>query len=290
MLKASSFLWEGMVRHTIGLMLMCACLMSCTYEISQREVLFPHRVPGVPEGISAQPVSILSPDGIVLKGSLIGKQGNKRLIVYFYGNAENALTSSPYLSQMADTFGADVLVVDYRGYGYSEGAASIAQMPGDAELVYSRALDIARQRGQAVFVYGRSLGSALAVHVAVEVNEKPAGVILQSPMPGVAQVLKSWRGQVPWYMRWAVRIVPDAQLKALGERLGAQLKSLTVPLLVLHGTKDATIPVALGREAYGLSGSLDKRWCELEGRGHNDIVVSTEQAARKCVEDFLGAH
>ena len=64
----------------------------------------------------------------------------------------------------------------------------------------------------------------------------------------------------------------------------ALLKSIKVPVLIIHGEKDRIIPFHFGKEAatYFPKAILFKK---IEGRGHNDLVIST--AFWKEVRNFL---
>jgi len=91
------------------------------------------------------------------------------LIVYFGGNAEEVswmLEEGPRRVP-----GAGWLLVDYRGYGASEGAPSEKALSADALRWY----DHVSKPSQRVFVFGRSLGTGVAVHVAAAMQ---AGITL----------------------------------------------------------------------------------------------------------------
>jgi len=46
------------------------------------------------------------------------------------------------------------------------------------------------------------------------------------------------------------------------------------------------VPIKLGRTMFDNAGSLEKKWCEVQGSGHNDLQIFNG-AALDCLESFL---
>ena len=120
-----------------------------------------------------------------LRGWLLRAAGREPapLLIYFGGNAEEA---SWVLSELAHIPGWSALVVNYRGYGQSEGAPSERALFADALALYDQAikrLDIEPHR---VVAMGRSLGTGVATYLA---SQRPiAAVILVSPYDSLVSI------------------------------------------------------------------------------------------------------
>jgi fermentation-respiration switch protein FrsA (DUF1100 family) len=59
------------------------------------------------------------------------------------------------------------------------------------------------------------------------------------------------------------------------------------PLLSLHGRLDRIVPVRFGRKVFDAAASRDKRFCEVEGAGHNDLWTAGGEAPHDCLESFV---
>jgi pimeloyl-ACP methyl ester carboxylesterase len=187
------------------------------------------------------------------------------LVLYFGGNAEE-------VSWMLDEGprrlpGAGWLLVDYRGYGASEGAPSETALVADALAWHDRVSKDSRR----IFVFGRSLGSGVAVKVAAA--RPVAGVILIAPYDSLAAVGQHHYPFLPVGLLLRHRFDSVA--------LAPQVKA---PLLCLVAERDEVIPAARSRALYEAWGA-QKRWVELKGAGHNSTDGSPEfwQSIREFV-------
>ena len=187
------------------------------------------------------------------------------LVLYFGGNAEE-------VSWMLDEGprrlpGAGWLLVDYRGYGASEGAPSEKALVADALAWHDRVSKDSRR----IFVFGRSLGSGVAVQVAAA--RPVAGVILIAPYDSLAAVGQHHYPFLPVGMLLRHRFDSVA--------LAPQMKA---PLLTLVAERDEVIPAARSRALYEAWGA-QKRWVELKDAGHNSTDGSPEfwQSIREFV-------
>ena len=103
------------------------------------------------------------------------------LVIYFGGNAEQV---SWMLGEADAAPGVGWLLVDYRGYGLSEGSPSEGALVEDALAWYDRFFPQVKR----IIVFGRSLGSGVAVRVAAE--RKVDAVILVTPFDSTVEVGK----------------------------------------------------------------------------------------------------
>lgn len=190
----------------------------------------------------------------------------KGVVVQFHGNGENL--SSHYLSlAWVLDHGYDLLAFDYQGYGRSEGSPSPEGTVKDGEA----ALELARSRSSApLLVYGQSLGGAIALRTVIESKGRipVKAVVVEGSFAsyqGMARDVMS-RAVVTWPFQWMAWIVmsdahaPDPVLSELSP----------VPLLVMHGTLDATVPVKFGKELFERAPE-PKRFVEVPEGKHLDL-------------------
>ena len=173
------------------------------------------------------------------------------LVLYFGGNAEEVSWMLEEAPRRAP--GVGWLLIDYRGYGSSEGSPSEAALTSDALAWYDYATRTLKADN--VFLFGRSLGSGVAVQLAAE---RPlAGVILVAPFDSMVEVAKRHYPYLP--VDWMLKHRFDSISRA---------PKIAVPLLCLVAADDRIIPAEHSRRLYAAWGG-PKQWVELQGAGHN---------------------
>ncbi len=219
--------------------------------------------------LGAEPLHLRAEDGTALYGwykpATSGRPG-RRAVLYFHGNGETVAAGVP-LMQLANRHGWDFAVVAFRGYPGSEGAPSEAGVARDARALWdhvtgARGIDAAR-----VVLHGRSLGGAVAIRLASE--RRPGGLVVESSFTSMVDMA---RRQAPLYpVRLLLRHPFDSAARA---------PSIDVPVLVLHGSADRVVPVAMGR---ALARRFpDARYVEVPGGTHNELLVLASDAARRA--------
>jgi fermentation-respiration switch protein FrsA (DUF1100 family) len=230
---------------------------------------YPSRYPSgqwaLQERLRADDVELKSPDGLRLHAWLVPAQGEMRATtLYLHGNAGN-LSDRPGHLQSLSAAGSEVLIVDYRGYGKSEGEPSESNLYEDAEAAYEWLLAQGR-KPKRIVLYGESLGTAVATDLA---SRRSCGaLILEAPFPSRSAV--------------AGLIVPVlGPLIARGFETVRKIANVSCPVLVLHGTADTVIPQALGRAVFDAA-PQPKRFWSIPGGRHIDPapVASDEYRAR----------
>lgn len=190
-------------------------------------------------------------------------------LVLFYGNGELAADYDDQAPSFARA-GARLTVIDYRGYGRSDGVPSLAALRADVRPALERLL--AHFAGEApsgpplpVIVMGRSLGSLCAAEL--------AGV---SPALAQAIVIESGFGDL---VALAARLGLLQDLSAADREASSPLQKLAsspLPLLVLHGAEDDMITPDEGRALHAASGARYKRLAIVPGRGHDDLSLAPD--------------
>ena len=196
------------------------------YFMQERLLFFPSPVAGYPTHPAIEPVSFRSGD-VQLAGWVINKDTQGPLLVYFGGNGEELSQSTSHFVSLPATS----ILINYRGYGDSEGKPSQIGMFADAEAVVDFA-QAAYGHDRPLLVFGRSLGSVIAVHTAAE--KHPEALILMSPFRSVADVATVRYRWIPAStIRWMLRHPFDVTT-AIGE-----LPSRT---LIIRADEDRVIP------------------------------------------------
>jgi len=179
-------------------------------------------------------------------------EGSGPLLLYFGGNAEEV---SWMLERAGEVPGAGWLLVDYRGYGASEGSPSEAALVSDALAWFDRAATLPGVDRSRIVAFGRSLGSGVAVQLAAK---RPVrALILATPYDSLAAVARHYYWYLP--VDWMLRHRFDSDLLAPG---------MKQPLLALIAERDEVIPPAHAEALFKAWGGPKHRVL-LTGAGHN---------------------
>ncbi|MBU0483563.1 MAG: alpha/beta hydrolase [Proteobacteria bacterium] len=184
------------------------------------------------------------------------------------GDASLALDWYDFTSHYPDSQAA-FLLLDYPGYGESEGRASpqaIAQSSMRALDTLAEYLKVEpRILAPRISLLGHSLGAAVALKLAIKIN--PQRIVLVSPFTSMREMAIRVVG---WPLNYLMLHNFDNRARLM------ELLALDLPprIFILHGEQDEIIPVAMGRELAEISSVITYR--EIKGGDHNGILLTAE--------------
>jgi hypothetical protein len=205
--------------------------------------------------------SIPVAEGVALGCRLYRHPHAAPVILYFHGNGEIASDYDDFAAEFLRA-GASLLVVDYRGYGWSGGRPLVSTLLSDAEKVVPALPGLLGRDDAPLFVMGRSLGSAPAVHLAAAQPAALKGLIIDSGFAHEPSLFRRLN-------------IPDALLQAVPSVFGnaGKMARVDLPLLVIHGQRDTLIPPENGQALYDASPSAHKTIVTIPSAGHNDLLL-----------------
>jgi fermentation-respiration switch protein FrsA (DUF1100 family) len=213
-------------------------------------------------------IEISAADGITLVAWHAPAKANNSTVLYFHGNGANAADRAPRIETMhQDGFG--VFYLNNRGYGGSGGRPTEANNVADAITAY----DYLTERGvspEKIVAYGESLGSGQAVRLAAA--RPVAAIVLESPLTSTVDVARATYFWLP------LRLLITDQYN--NER---NIRSVTAPVLVLHGEQDRVVPVDMGRRVYRAANQPKK----IESFPHGGHVDLFDHGAWEKARSFL---
>lgn len=224
-----------------------------------------------PPGI--EEVTFKASDGTRLQAFLRQHPANKRLVLFFHGNAGNAYGRLGDLDRLSEATASSVLLLSYRGYGKSDGAPSEHGVYLDAEAALIYAHDKLGFSEQQIFLLGRSLGSAVAINLAQ--HHKFAGLILVSPFTSGRDMARGMG------LGWLAGIAGNP-LDSIDKI--ANIKS---PALFIHGDADRVIPIEMGRRLFEAYPNEQKVFRKVAGVGHNNIVAIAGESYWMWMRTFM---
>lgn len=264
-----------MLRGIAVALLLLFVVGACSSRRLLRSLIF-HPEPGVwrtPDalGIAASDAWLVAEDGVRLHAYWLEHPGATRALLYLHGNAGNASHRLPIAHALRE-LGTHVLLLDYRGYGLSEGAPDERGVQADARAALAHLVDVRHVPASRVVVFGSSLGGAIAVELCA--GQPPAGVILESTFSSLSDV--------------AGFVVPVlGPLVAYGQfDSRSRIGQVRAPLLFFHGDRDEVIPLVLGRRLFEAA-PQPKQFEVLYGAGHNDTFEMGGAAYPAQIRGFL---
>ena len=200
-------------------------------------------------------IEIAAADGVTLVAWYAPARGDRPTILYFHGNAANAANRAPRIELIQEN-GFGVLYLNNRGYGGSGGRPTEEDNVADAITAYDHLIGLGVPPGK-IAAYGESLGSGQAVRLAAA--RPVAAVVLEAPLTSTIDVARTTYFWLPIGL-----LITD---KYDNER---NIRSVTAPVLILHGEQDGVIAVEMGRRVY--RGANQPKRIELFPQGtHDDL-------------------
>lgn len=243
------------------------------------------------------PVKVETHDGLLLNGwhyaagadarwasnsDEIENRESRGLIIYFTGNAKNRGFRVVNCLTLA-ALGAEVLLVDYRGYGENPGSPREEHFARDARAIRDFAVESLKFPLSKIVFYGESLGGAVATRLAAETcaqGVSAAGVILGSTFTTLADA------GAPLYPWLPVRLVLVENYRSID-----RIPAIRSPLLMIHGSDDEIVPVEMGRLLFDAAPAQShcgfaKRFVEIPA-GHNNVYRTARNELQAAIAAFL---
>jgi fermentation-respiration switch protein FrsA (DUF1100 family) len=182
-------------------------------------------------GLVYEDVYVTTADGIVVHGWYLPRLNAVATLYFLHGNAGNISHRVAMLHQLHQA-GFQVFILDYRGYGLSQGSPSEFGTYQDA-LAGWRWLQKRKETTTPLILYGRSLGGTVAAWLAVQEEVKPDGIVLESTFTRLRDM-----ATVAFALPGLGKFMPD--LYPTIDRV----REISCPLLFIHGEADEVVPVS----------------------------------------------
>lgn len=204
-------------------------------------------------------------NGLRIVARHLDQSGAAWTILYSHGNGEDMGAIHPVLQEFAD-HGFAVFAYEYPGYGHSQGPATETNACRAAEAALNHLTQVIGVPVSRVILYGRSVGSGPSLFLAR--RHRVAGVILEGAFVSAYRVVT----RLPLF--------PGDRFPNL-----KRIQSLRVPLLVIHGALDRTVPFWHGLRLYRTApGPKQCLW--ISEAGHNNIRELAGEKYWKSMQDF----
>ena len=277
--RISSFLKRSSM-FLVYLFLAYVLLLVVMRLFESRMIFFPNypsRLEGDwhPRALSPEDVWLTASDGTKLHAWWISNRAAKFTFLAFHGNASNIANRETTYEFLRDT-PANVLALEYRGYGHSEGKPSEAGLYLDADAAYQFLVSTKGLATKSILSFGQSLGTTVATDLAA--HREVGGLILEAPLPSASRAAS----KIFWFLP-GLSLLVHSQFDTI-----AKLKKVTAPVMVVQCTHDPVLPFQFGREVYNAVASR-KRFLQIEGDCHEESSLIAPVEYRSGLQQFLAS-
>ncbi|XP_067046618.1 protein ABHD13-like [Acropora muricata] len=260
----------------VSFLLLMAAVLGALYHYQDTLLYFPDQPvtsrvyvqnPNV-LGLRFENLFLKTQDGVRINAIFIKQsaqfQSSVPTVLFFHGNAGNVghrLTNARYLYTYC---GCNVFLVEYRGFGKSDGSPSEQGFQLDSQASLSYLLSRKDIDTSKIVIFGRSLGGAVAIDLASNelYLDKALALIVENTftsIPGIAdQLVMNGISRLPYF---CFRNKFDSLRK---------IHKARVPTLFLSGLADQLIPPRMMTSLYKASGSCLKKLECFDGGTHNE--------------------
>lgn len=225
-------------------------------------------------GLLYEDVELESSDGLTITGWFVPAAAADGTLLFFHGNAGNISHRLESIA-MFHRLGFNVLIIDYRGYGQSEGVPSEQGTYRDAEAAWRYLVEERNIPAEEIIIFGRSLGGGVAAWLAQQ--HPPKLLILESTFTSVPDVA------VRHYPYLPVHLLARVRYNTL-----QRLPSLTCPILIAHSPADDVIPYRHSQRLFAAANE-PKRFFELTGK-HNESFLTAATIYEQELAPFIEGH
>jgi uncharacterized protein len=208
-----------------------------------------------PAGLEFADAWMTAADGTEIHGWYCRAENPKAVVLYCHGNGGNLAGRASTLQLLQEKMGVSILIFDYRGYGRSQGKATVAGAFADARAARTELAKLAKVNESDIVLMGRSLGGAIAIQLAADAP--PRGLIVESSFTSLREVAAEHFPKLAW-------LVPKNKLHS-----AQAISEVRCPLLQSHGDADRVISYESGRKLFAAA-KHPKHFVTLPGISHND--------------------
>lgn len=239
-------------------------IVALLYLLQRNLLFFPVAARG---GISEETIMFKN-DDVSLHGWVLN-QGQKKALIYFGGNSEDITDN---ISLFRDLFkNYTVYLINYRGYGKSQGKPTQQGLFSDAVSIYDQILEL----HSSISLMGRSLGSGIAVYLAAK--RKVEKLLLLTPYDSLAEVAQTHYPYFP--TRYLVKDRFDSVTYA---------KNISVPILIISAELDQVVPVKHAEKLRDQLTRASISYHSISGAEHNDVTSFPRY--RQVMKAFINAY
>ncbi|KAI8613571.1 Alpha/Beta hydrolase protein [Chytriomyces sp. MP71] len=183
------------------------------------------------------------------------------VFLYFHGNAGNraAPTRVATYRNISERLNCNIVAVDYRGFGDSEGSPGEDELAMDARTAYNWIVKQGVPHGN-IILLGHSLGTGVATRLARDLGKDgiyPRGLVLQAPYTSIPDAAFEYRAFQVVELFWPLSFFPSVEeylKRTIVDRFSTRnlIPHLNIPVLLIHGARDREIPIKNSQQLFAI--------------------------------------
>lgn len=221
-------------------------------------------------GLKFEDIYITTEDGIKINGWFIWNPESRYTLLFCHGNAGNIGNRIDKINLLSG-INLNIFIIDYRGFGKSEGRLHEKGLYLDAEASYDYLLNSRNIKQEQIIIYGESLGSAVAIDLASK--RSPKALIVEGSFSSGREMAKKIYPILPGFLF-------SNSFNSINK-----IKKIDCPKLFIHSKEDEVVPFKLAEKLYR-EAKLPKEFIELEGQ-HNDAFLNDKEKYITSIASFI---
>lgn len=270
-------------------------VISAVFAWFQRSMMYPAEraerlaVNNYPETsqlfFEAADLELVSGNNEIIRGWFLqaNEKRSDQLIVFFHGNGSHRARRTSWY-ELCRSFNADVLAIDYRGYGDSDGKPSETALTQDAAVTWKHATEALKFHPSQIIIVGESLGGGVSVKLASTIcqqGQAPAGLVLLSTFSSMVDAAS-----------YHFPLLPVRLLLLDRYRSDLEIQQVTCPVLQFHGTNDSIVPLPLAERLHDATpatanNGIEKQLFIFEGTEHNNLISRNGVELHAAIEKWI---
>lgn len=218
-------------------------------------------------------VFLVTKDGVRINGWFIPANTSDKALLFFHGNGGN-ISHRRESIEVFNRLGLNVFIIDYRGYGISEGKPDEKGLYLDAQAAWNYLIEKGFGKNN-IIIFGRSLGGAIATNLASKV--KPGALIIESTFSSARDMGRSIFPALSRVLIFRYEFNTEVLIK-----------KINCPLLVVHSRDDEVIPFMLGKKVFDVA-NKPKSFFHIKG-DHNSGFLMSQPGYEKKLSEFIVRH
>lgn len=207
---------------------------------------------------------------------LPAQQADAPVLLYLHGNRGNMSANLARVKRLY-AMGVSLFLIDYRGYGLSEGPfPSEQRVYDDAETAWNYLVQQRNIPPEQIYVFGHSLGGAIAIELATRKPEIPK-LVIEGSFTSILDMATYNRT-----FRW----LPVQWLLNQRFQSKEKLSTINASILFIHGMADPVVPAEMSQQLYEAAQGDKELWL-VEGGSHRDVATVVDEAYEKRIANFL---
>jgi fermentation-respiration switch protein FrsA (DUF1100 family) len=209
--------------------------------------------------------------GLDLDGAFVDR-GSSSVVLFVHGNKHNLTRFSDHYALFAE-LGLSFLTFDYPGYGQSVGTPSEQGMYAAARAALAHLRHAVGCPESEIIVYGCSMGGAVAIELLQ--SERVKALVTESTFTNSWEMARHLYPLLPFWRLLPKRFANDERIR-----------SLKLPLFMLHGDADRVVPVTMAHQLFSLAPAGTQLEI-VQGANHVNSVAVGGAALRNSLSLFL---